>query len=228
MSTTYEISELFKAYVDDADTTFMSAGDAVSFLNFGYREFVSIVAEMDSNIYTKTEEYIGVNAKVLNLATTVLGDKVLGANPDTFRMYRLMRVSKSDGSGNVKYYVEPSRSLVSLRNGVNLYMLRGTELLFSEEIDNVLIDYVGFDDEPFTTGNTANSGAGVFIDDLTQFHDLISLLACKHYQIKDFSANPVLMKQLEERKRAMSDFLITGRSFGAQNMVVGSDETTFF
>ena len=68
--TTYEVAELFKQYVDDADATFMSQDDAVIFLNRGYNEFFSMVAENDSDFYVANAVYNNVNTKALNLATT--------------------------------------------------------------------------------------------------------------------------------------------------------------
>lgn len=231
--TTYEVAELFKQYVDDADATFMSDADAVVFLNQGYREFYSMVAENDSNFYVANAVYVNINSKVLNLALTPAtlpaGDIITGPNvaANDKRLYRLMRVSACETNGDIRYYLNPCRSLVELRNDTNRYMLRGNELLFSEVRDNALLEYVGIEDSKFSTANIATVGGGIFIDDLVQFHDLIALLACKHYMIKDFAANPVLVQQLELRMRAISEYLSTGRSFSAQNMVIATDELTY-
>lgn len=224
--TTFEVAELFKQYVDDSDQTFMSPDNAVTFLNIGYREFVSQVAEEDSNFYATQELYTAVNDDELDLATTVTGNTIMGATPTGDRLYRIMRVSQAETSGNPRYYLQPSRSLVSVRNGINLYMLRDTKLIFSGQVENILVEYVGFNDTPFTLANIASSGAGVFIDDLTQFHDLVALLACKQYQIKDFAANPVLMQQLAERKLALMNYLSQGRTW-ASTSVVASDELDY-
>ena len=71
------------------------------------------------------------------------------------------------------------------------------------------------------------SDAGSFIDDLVMFHDLIALLACKHYMIKDFATNPVLIGQMEMRIKALNEYLSTGRNFSGNNGVIGSDELTY-
>lgn len=231
--TTYEVAELFKQYVDDADATFMSNDDAVMFLNQGYREFYSMVAENDSNFYVARAVYVNVNSKTLNLATVAatlpIGAFIAGAGvtATTKRLYRLMRVSACETNGDVRYYLNPCRSLVELRNDTNRYMLRGNELLFSEVRDNALLEYVGIEDSKFTLANISTSAGGIFIDDLVQFHDLISLLACKHYMIKDFASNNVLVEQLQIRMRAIQEYLSTGRSFSAQNMVIATDELTY-
>ena len=79
--TTFEVAELFKQYVDDSDQTFMSPDNAVTFLNIGYREFVSQVAEEDSNFYATQELYTAVNDDELDLATTLTGNTIMSATP---------------------------------------------------------------------------------------------------------------------------------------------------
>lgn len=226
---TAEIAELFNQYVDDADQTFMDDATRANFLNIAYREMAYKICEADSNIYTRSENYVNINGDTLSLSATPIpvGNKIMGATPDEFRLYRLMRVSRSEANGDVRYYLQSSNSLVEMRNDVNRYMLRGTDLLFSETQDNILVEYVGFNTAPFTTGNIA-AGAGAFLDEIAAyFGDLIALLACKHYQIKDFAANPVLMAQLADRKRELEGYLMTGKNWNATNNVVGTDELTY-
>ena len=155
--TTYEVAELFKQYVDDADVTFMSDVDAVLFLNRGYDEFFSLVAENDSNFYVADAFYLNVNAKELDLAlipaTTPAGSLIMGQNVTATdkRLYRLMRVSQAEQTGQVRYYLQPCRSLVEMRNDVNRYMLRGSKLLFSDTMNHVLLEYVAKLDNLFDT-----------------------------------------------------------------------------
>jgi hypothetical protein len=223
---TAEVASLFKQYVDDADATFMSDADAVVFLNQGYFEFFTMVAEQDSNVFTAEENYIALSNNELDLASPAVGNAIMGNTPAGTRLYRLMRVSQIDGNGDIRYYLQPARSLVEMRNDVNRFMLRGSKMLFSDTLENVKLEYVGIADTTFTAGNIV-SGAGVFIDNLVQFHDLIALLACKHYAIKDFATNPVLMGQLQKRETDLKAYLQTGRSWGAQNSVVGTDELSY-
>ena len=221
------ISQLFIQYVDDADQTFMDDATKVSFLNLAYRELAYRISESDSNLYAQSQTYININDDELDLATTVLGNKIMGSNLDAERLYRLMRVSRCETNGDVRFYLQPSNSLPEMRNDVNRYMLRGTKLLFSEQADNILVEYVGFLENPFTIGNTA-TGAGVFLDEVAAFFgDLLALIACKHYQIKDFAANPILMGQLQSRLQELDSYLMAGRNWGGSNNVVGSDELTY-
>lgn len=221
------IAELFTQYVDDSDQTFMDDATKVNFLNIAYRELAYQICEADSNIYAQQETYININDDEIDLATTVLGNKIMGPNIDTTRLYRLMRVSRSETNGDVRYYLQSCNSIVEVRNDVNRYMLKGSKLLFSEQQDNILVEYVGFLTDPFTTVNIA-SGAGVFLDDVcSYFGDLIALLAAKHYQIKDFAQNPILMGQLSTRQNDLESYLMTGKNWNSSNQVVGTDELTY-
>jgi hypothetical protein len=221
------ISQLFIQYVDDADQTFMDDATKVSFLNLAYRELAYRISESDSNLYAQSQIYININDDELDLATTVLGNKIMGSNLDAERLYRLMRVSRCETNGDIRFYLQPCNSLPEMRNDVNRYMLRGTKLLFSEQADNILVEYVGFLENPFTVGNTV-AGAGTFLDEVAAFFgDLLALIACKHYQIKDFAANPILMNQLQTRLQELDSYLMAGRNWGGSNNVVGTDELTY-
>jgi len=226
---TDQVAELFTQYVDDSDQTFMDDATKVNFLNIAYRELAYKICEADSNIFTQAQVYININDDELDLAAVPIpvGNKIMGANPDTFRLYRLMRVSRCETNGDPRYYLYAARSVVELRNDVNRYMLRGSKLLFSEQADNVLIEYVGFDQSPFNAVNIV-AGGGAFLDEVTEyFGDLIALLACKHYQIKDFAANPILMNQLSQRQQEMEAYLMTGKQFAASSQVIGTDELDY-
>lgn len=223
------IAELFTQYVDDSDQTFMDDATKVNFLNIAYRELAYQICEADSNIYAQQQVYININDDELDLAAVPIpvGNKIMGPNPDTVRLYRLMRVSRSETNGDVRYYLQSCNSIVEVRNDVNRYMLKGTKLLFSEQQDNILVEYVGFLTSPFDALNIV-AGGGVFLDDVcSYFGDLIALLAAKHYQIKDFAQNPILMGQLSTRQNDLESYLMTGKNWNSSNQVVGTDELTY-
>ena len=225
---------LFRQYVDEADATFLSNQNVVDFLNIGWQEMMTIGAEIDSNAggWTQTENYINVQAVSLDLATVApaIGNQIMGAAPTAARLYRLMRISRCEAVApfGVRWYLIPCNSLVVLRNDVNRFMLRGTELLFNGTVDNIKIEYIGTTlGAPFTLANIA-TGGGVYIDEIScWFWDLIVLLACKHYMIKDFAGNPILVSQLDIRTKELKEYLSTGRSFAAEQQVIPADEQTY-
>ena len=135
-----------------------------------------------------------------------------------------------DGSGNLtsSIYLRPARSTVELTNDIMRYMLESTILRFSGVTDQLInIEYVPEAPSVFTLANI-QAGAGVEIDELTDYHDLIALLAYRHYAIKDFNNNPVVELQMNERKQELINYLQEGRSFNARSTVIAVDELDYF
>jgi hypothetical protein len=230
--TTEEIANLFVQYTDEADQTFMSQTDVVTFLNLAYNQFRSIVSEQDNYFYanivtlppvTATQQYdlaLGTNP------VRILGNPATLTNP---KMYRLIRIGLDNGQGIglSTYYLMPARSSVDVNGDINRYMLRGSVLFFSSLTPlSVNIEYLPYPSTLFTTANIL-TGAGVFLDDLDAFHDIIALLAYRHYAIKDFASNPVLEGQLQDRVSDLKEYLSSGRSFTARSFVVNSDEKDY-
>lgn len=227
--TTSEIASLFIQYTDEADQTFLSSTDVVTFLNLAYNQFRSIVSEEDNYFYANIVQIPAVPAsQQYDLALAANPVRILGATPNFPKMYRLLRCGLDNGQniGLSTYYLMPSRSSVDVNGDVNRYMLRGSVLFFSSLTPlPVNIEYLPYPSTLFTSANI--TGAGVFLDDLDAFHDIIALLAYRHYAIKDFASNPVLESQLQDRVQQLKDYLASGRSFTARSFVVQSDEKDY-
>lgn len=227
--TTAEIASLFVQYTDEADQTFLSSADIVTFLNLAYNQFRSIVSEEDNYFYANIVTLPPISStQQYDLALAANPVRILGATPTAAKMYRLLRVGLDNGQniGLSTYYLMPSRSSVDVNGDINRYMLRGSVLFFSSTTPlNVNIEYLPYPTTLFSTANI--TGAGVFLDDLDAFHDIIALLAYRHYAIKDFASNPVLEGQLQDRVQQLKDYLSSGRSFTARSFVVGSDEKDY-
>lgn len=228
---TNQVAELYRAYTDESDATFLSDADVVTFLNVAYMQFRQIVLNQD-NFYFSTRVQINLNNQVsYNLSST--GPEpvtILGPTPTNPKMTRMLRVGTDDGSGNLtsSIYLRPARSTVELTNDIMRYMLEDTILRFSGVTDQLInIEYVPEAGNVFTIGNI-QAGAGVDIDNLTDYHDLIALLAYRHYAIKDFNNNPVIELQMAERKEELINYLQEGRSFNARSTVVAVDELDYF
>ena len=134
--TTAEIASLFIQYTDEADQTFLSTSDVVTFLNLAYTQFRSIVSEEDNYFYANIVQIPAVPAsQQYDLALAANPVRILG-NPATLtnpKMYRLLRCGLDNGQniGLSTYYLMPSRSSVDVNGDVNRYMLRGSVLFFS-------------------------------------------------------------------------------------------------
>ena len=62
-------------------------------------------------------------------------------------------------------------------------------------------------------------GADVYVDDLSQYHDIIGLLAAKQYYIKEGQGNRQLDEQLARRLKKMEEFFAESRSGQASRWV---------
>ena len=225
---TSDIASLFRNYTDESDTTFLSDANVVTYLNIGYSQFRQFVLEQD-NHYFMIRQFMdvpGAPASSCDLTGTVpilLGNNAVSGT----RLYRLVRCAIAEsGAGttdrDIRYYLQPARSLLEIERGVNRYMLEGSILRFSGSFERIALEYIPDVDGLFAAGNI--TGVGDFIDDLAGFHDIIALLAYQQYAITDFANNPVLMQQLGMRQNQLGDYLQTGRSWGARNRVIATDE----
>ena len=228
---TDEVASLFRAYTDESDATFLSDADVVTFLNIAYKQFRQLVQRQD-NFYFATRVQINPNnQRSYDLSSNGAEPvTILGPAPTNAKMTRLLRVGTDDGSGNEtsSIYLRPARSTVELTNDILRYMLEGTKLLFSGDTNDLLnIEYVPEAPNVFTPANII-SGAGAEIDNLSDYHDLIALLAYRQYAIKDFQQNPVIEIQMAERKAELTEYLQEGRAFNARSTVVAVDELDYF
>ena len=86
-----------------------------------------------------------------------------------------------------------------------------TRLMFSESLqDEVTLSYI-----PEQTINWGPTSAD-FIDNMSQFHDMIALYATKQYQIRDAAINQPLMIQLNQRERDLDTYVVTRNWDGPQ------------
>jgi len=228
---TNEVAVLFRAYTDESDATFLSDADVATFLNIAYKQFRQLVQRQD-NFYFATRVQITLsNKRVYDLSST--GPEavtVLGPAPSAEKMTRLLRVGTDDSTGNLTsgVYLRPCRSTVEVTNSIFSYMLEGSKLYFSGDSNQKYnLEYVPEAPSVFTTANI-QSGAGAVIDNLSDYHDLIALLAYRQYAIKDFQQNPVVEIQLAERRAELTEYLQEGRAFNARSSVISVDEADFF
>tara|TARA_R110002012_G_scaffold303595_1_gene505431 strand:- start:3754 stop:4452 length:699 start_codon:yes stop_codon:yes gene_type:complete len=228
---TNEVAVLFRAYTDESDATFLSDADVATFLNIAYKQFRQLVQRQD-NFYFATRVQITLsNKRVYDLSSTgAEAVTVLGPSPSAEKMTRLLRVGTDDSSGNLTsgVYLRACRSTVEVTNSIFSYMLEGSKLYFSGDSNQKYnLEYVPEAPTVFTTANI-QTGAGAVIDNLSDYHDLIALLAYRQYAIKDFQQNPVVEIQLAERRAEITEYLQEGRAFNARSSVISVDEADFF
>tara|TARA_R110000851_G_scaffold12291_5_gene42809 strand:+ start:766 stop:1443 length:678 start_codon:yes stop_codon:yes gene_type:complete len=213
-----EVVQLFRAYCDEPDATFLTNTDVSSYLREGYDEFRRKISTLDPYIFAIDVD-IQVAGEVYDLAdvtnaVVLLGPTVgLNPGPPTFpRMMqligaRLKRTNNTVGSSQLK----GTSSLKGLADNYNTYLLMNTRLMFSESLqDEVTLSYI-----PEQTINWGPTSAD-FIDNMSQFHDMIALYATKQYQIRDAAINQPLMIQLNQRERDLDTYVVTRNWDGPQ------------
>jgi hypothetical protein len=191
------VSDLFRSYCDEPDTTFLTAANVAQYLELGYNEFREFVSSVVPNTYA-VEVTLTPTGTSYDLATGTV--KLLGATPTTARMVSLLSVktrgSNDDPNATIWSGVPSKRALQTATRG---YYLEGTTLYFSAQPTGTLALYY----IPESTVNWANVAGNEWIDDLVQFHDLIALIAYKQYAIRDGAVNQALTQQMQQRMTAL-------------------------
>ena len=207
-----EVAELFRAYIDEPDKTFVTDNDIKVFLAQGCREFRDIVTRIQPETYSVGAVFTMSSASEFDFSTTdVTFDdastgKILGASAtDGRRLVKLISASIVDtSSGQSKIIFEPVTSMQALDQAWNGYLLAGAKMLFSGEItDDVTLAYVS--EQSATLWD--NLSATTEVDDLGLYHDIIALLASKQYAIRDGDFNGPLMTQMGQRLADLNEGL---------------------
>lgn len=225
MAYIHEIAQIFRGYSDDPDGSFFTDADVAVALKLGYQEFRNIIFKAAPEVYETTHT---MNAVVPNGAVLALSGILFGANPSSprcLRITRIERVSSVTTPNTFQGLIEPASSVENLYMGgyTTRWLLRGDAIRFSAEINSAIrINYLPDDTTNWTAGIVP--GSNVYLDDLTNFHDLVALLAYQQYAIRDFGENPVLVQQAGKRLLDLQGFLSMGRTGDADRWVQSEDE----
>jgi len=233
MATIAETQALFRSYIDEPDSSFVTDADIKLYLERGYDEFRHKVMQIDPGII---QSYIGFGisgsyfydlsdaasaARLLGATVTVNGvaasrlvqiiDLAIIRSMTAAAAYTAMP-SAGSMSGMQPSPLNPVPNAEALAFSTNAYTLTGNMLSFSEKQTGTLaMQYVAESAIDWAVG-----GAGTFIDNLTMFHDIIPLLAYKQYAIRDGAINEPLERQLGARLMDMREYLQTRVQGGAQ------------
>lgn len=221
---TQQIASYTRNILDDPNVVFMPNSLLATFLDLAYYEFRQKVPQ---EVY---EQYYQPAA--LSAQTTVDLQNILFGPVPTNLAQRLTRVIVIDpSSGNLLNILKPASSFESLAPVISSgagalvgygarWWLDGRILRFSIPITGtVQIWYLPDPQIDWLAGISAPT----YVDDISQFHDIIALLASQHYYIKDGSSNPKLDQRLGMRLNEMQEFFAQTRS-GQGSRYVQDDE----
>lgn len=220
-----QVAALFRQYIDEPDRTFVTDADVATYLAQGYAEFRRHVMSVDNNVYVArvTLAYTGSTYDLADPANAVT---IMGAGPLSggSRLERILQVWAQNTDQlplvefrQVRSYPELEEANAPYWGGGGFrYMLDGTVLRLST-IPNrpVVVRYVP---APAVDWTRQTSGDNEWIDDLEPFHDLIALLAYAQYAIRDGAESVEVLRQADERKGQLGQFLLQGRG-GASGTV---------
>lgn len=198
-----EVKELFRAYCDEPDETFLSTANVITYLQRGYDEFRRRVTALNPYVFAIDVD-ITISGTFYDLADVANPVVILGPNVPAGqrRMLDLVSIrSKNASYPYLGWQYKGAASVKGLLNSYQSYTLQGTKLIFSEDTTgDVVLTYVPESDVDWA--------AGTFIDDMTQFHDMIALFAVQQYQIRDAAINQPLMLQLRQRITDLDGYVV--------------------
>jgi hypothetical protein len=198
-----EVKELFRAYCDEPDETFLSNANVNTYLARGYDVFRRKITALDPYTYAIDVNLV-VTSDSYDLANVANPVVLLGANvpAGTLRMMELVAIrTQSSGDSYQGFQMKGTAGLKGLLNTYRTYTLVGTVLAFSESVDDTII-------LTYVPEQGTDWAAGTFIDDMSQFHDMIALYAFQQYQIREAEFNRPLMEQLGRRERDLDGYVV--------------------
>ena len=228
---TEEVASLFRRYADEPDSAFLTDQDVALYLRIGYDEFRSFVSSVSPWAYATTidvqltqgvNQYTDYDLTQANANPTGANTpSLLGQNPNDQgtplpRLEKLLGVETTAAIGGAaNFRLPPKTSLDGMYSSGAGYIFRDQiiriagNVSFSLRLHYVPAQGIGVTGAVFdpTWANVVQTGAGVYIDDFNEFHDLIALMAYDQYAITDVAMNPVLAARREKREMQFRDYL---------------------
>ena len=215
-----ELKALFNEYCDETDETFLTSANVTTYLKIGYREFRNFINQHDPFAYATTADITPGAVSEYDLSAAANAVRLLGSNRTQYGMSRLLKIGAVDGSDSTKinWYLQGVQSRQALQDNESSYFLQGSTVFFSNDLASNLVlrfFYVPMSDLDVTV---------TFIDDFEEWHDIIAMMAYKHYAIRDAADNVVLVNALNARLAQFAEYLQAGRVVEMNNFVSYVDD----
>lgn len=212
-----EVALLFRTLVDEDDVTFLTPAHVATYLKSGYEVMMRAVAENGPQTM-EISTLISVTGRSYDLAGGAV--KLLGANATQRRIRRILDIWEEDATGIPQQrvlQVPDLRRLLDL--GKAGAYLTGTNLFFNTEYNAQLIRlvYLG---EPAIDWTKQTAGQNEWIDDFTDFHELIALEAASLYSIRDGKKNTKLEEHRDALRLDFTAMLCQGRMYDSARHVM--------
>ena len=200
-----EVYALFRQYIDESDKTFIKDADASRYLSMAYGEFRKIVSRFYRPLFSQSLTLTLASVDKVDLA--VIPAPIMGPGAGTKRLSMLLSVSTPDPTTGRPscYFVNtggPSNVPSDYATG---YYMEGTRLHFTDTISgDIRIDFIPVSAVDWTkTAATEDQ----WIDELVAYHDIIALLACSKYAIRDSASSEHVQRELNNRLNDLYEYL---------------------
>lgn len=214
---TDEIASYTRNILDDPNAVFLPNPLLAIFLNRAYAEFRRILP-------TEAKEIRFQPAALVNVPQLNLDNVMFGTTPTQSRCQEMTRVQFVDPvtsaflglltpmpTFEALAPVNSNGWLSAQTGGQARWWLDGRMLRFSSALTATIQIFYIPDANTFTTANIVPA-AGAYLDDFDQFHDLIAVMAAKHYAMKDGAMQAPIMQQLSILKGEMEQHFAETRS----------------
>lgn len=194
-----DVASMYRDYIDEPNEQDYPKSKVTRNLAQGYEDFRNFVVSVNAQILAQrvtitagTEYDLGGTEAVVLFGSTA-----------TTRLLRLLRVGVACGSGRVSWW-HPAISPEELETASHRYMLDGQTLRFSPAPGAVVVEYIP---EGAVDWTQQTAGDAEWIDDFTNFHDLIALYAMRHYFIFDDWSSMPASEALQRREGEFLEYL---------------------
>lgn len=219
-----DVYNLFRSYIDESDSTFISDAQAQLALRSAYDTVREKIAQLSPFSVLERQSYTLNNATSLSFSVNL--PRILGKTVDAPRLLRLVGVyflnpttmeitQEVQGVGTLQELYSEGIGATGLRRGQAMYCFIKDALFFAGPVTQTVgVFYVPYPSKPENlTGIDWSKIAPAdteYIDDFPQFHKLIALTAAKeYYAIRDGGDNPQLLRELSAIEQDMERFFIT-------------------
>tara|TARA_R110000772_G_scaffold63986_14_gene143041 strand:- start:2369 stop:3034 length:666 start_codon:yes stop_codon:yes gene_type:complete len=209
--TPVQVYDMFKSYMDEADTTFITTDQVELYLGQAYNDFRQAVCNIDPFIFGTQHLLTATGAKIdLTLANGTPAATLSGAGATPGkkleRLLRLARIDTIAGNNVIRYLPgAPSERTLPFDG----YTLNNTTIIFGGNAAGTQafrIEYVPYHNIDFT------GGTSTYIDELDGFHDMIPLYAYLRYAVRDAADLPQVNQELSRKVKNLQTYLEQGRN----------------
>lgn len=223
-----DVGSLFRAYADEPDGSFMPDAQVSIFLENAYEEFRRFITRLQPGTFS-TRVTLSITDSEYDLADTANAVVLFGPDANLTETdagankLRLLSIVRLMPATDTTYVLEPAASLEELAASINgvwgeglsaggpIYYLDGTVLRIAGiNLGSVVLDYVPMSTVDWTKLTDKDEE---WIDNFIPYHDIIAMLAYKHYAIKDMESNQQLNAALQLRMSDLEQFIIQRNNF---------------